>query len=116
MKKPNTKTQAAPQTQATVQTPPVADTATTTKAAAPKYVKGRFADTGVITLKVTGNPKRPTGKSHKRFDLYKPGQTVAEYVQAVVASGLPGATKRLAHDDLRWDAAHGFIEVNAPSA
>ncbi len=77
-----------------------------------RYVSGRFTDQQVIRLKVAGNPKRPSGKSYVRFGLHQDGLTVAEYVQKSVDAGNKAA---LAHDDLRWDAAHGFIEVEAPA-
>lgn len=82
------------------------------KPAKARYVSGRFAPGQVIRLKVAANPKRRTGASYGRFDLHKDGQTVAEYVQACVDNGWKAAK---AHDDVRWDAAHGFIEVEAPA-
>jgi hypothetical protein len=53
-----------------------------------------------IKLLVKENPKRPGTASHKRFQLYRPGQTVAEFLAA-------GGTRA----DLRWDQKHKFIEL-----
>jgi hypothetical protein len=99
---------------ATVTAPASAPATTETAKVKPqRYVKGRFPGNGVITLKVTGNPKRPSGASHARFNLHKNGITVAEYVQRSVEAGNKAS---LAHDDLRWDAQHGFIEVAIPAS
>jgi hypothetical protein len=85
------------------------------KAAQPRYVKGRFPVNGIVRLTEAGKANVKRGKSKARFECYRDGMTVAEYVAAVVA--LPGGSARLAHDDLRWDAAesHGFITVEIPA-
>ncbi len=57
--------------------------------------------TGTITLLVDQNPKRKGCACYERFNLYKDGMTTEEYIQA--------GGKR---DDIRWDIAHGFIQVN----
>lgn len=46
------------------------------------------------------NPKRPTSAAGKRFDLYKPGMTVAEFLKA-------GGWRA----DINWDLKQRFIEV-----
>jgi hypothetical protein len=70
---------------------------------------GSFAPEQVIHVKVESNPKQPTGKSYARFALYEDGLTVAQYVQRIVDTG---NKETLAHADLRWDVARGFIEVS----
>ena len=54
----------------------------------------------VITLLVDGNPKRPWGAAHRRFDLYWTGMTVGEFLAA-------GGTR----GDLWYDHDHGFIRI-----
>jgi hypothetical protein len=98
---------------APVETAPVTPVAAPVKVKAARYVSGRFAPGQVIRLISAANPKRPSGKSYARFGLHRDGYTVAQYVQASVEAGNKAA---LAHDDLRWDAAHGFIAVEAPAA
>jgi hypothetical protein len=58
------------------------------------------ADMRIITVLVSENPKKVGSKSYDRFNLYKTGMTVAEYV---AAGGFLG--------DIRWDVRHGFISV-----
>ena len=57
----------------------------------------------IITLVVTENPKR--GASKDRYDAYKSGQTVDEFIAA-------GGTR----GDVNWDIAHGFITVEIVAA
>jgi hypothetical protein len=87
------------------------------KAKAIRYVKGPFPGNGVIRLKGTANPKRPTGKSFHRFALHKDGQTVDQYVKACTTSTDPRVNCKaaLALSDIRWDVAHGFIQVDVPA-
>jgi hypothetical protein len=99
---------------APVETAPVTPVAAPVKVKAARYVSGRFAPAQVVRLISATNHKR--GKSHARFALHfglGAQYTVAQYVQASVEAGNKAA---LAHDDLRWDAAHGFIVVEAPAA
>ena len=69
----------------------------------------RPAPTDVIRLLIDYNPKRD--ESRKRFDLYRDGMTVADYVDAVVNSGTIGATVGKAYADLRWDTDRSSIAV-----
>jgi hypothetical protein len=95
------------------QAAPVAAPVAAPKVKTARYVSGRFAPAQVVRLISTTNHKR--GKSHARFGLHfglGDQYTVAQYVQASVDAGNKAA---LAHDDLRWDAAHGFITVEAPA-
>lgn len=54
---------------------------------------------GKIT-QIVANPKRAGSKSAQRFDLYKNGMTVGEFIEAGGTIG-----------DVRWDTAHEFIKV-----
>lgn len=56
-----------------------------------------------ITWLVDGNPKRPHGKAHERFENYFGTATVEEYLNA-------GGTK----GDLRYDWQHEFLDVELP--
>ncbi len=53
-----------------------------------------------IKLLANDNPKREGTKAHARFELYRDGMTVAEFLQA---GGSP--------TDIRWDVKHGYIET-----
>ncbi len=105
-----TPAQVAPVTPAPAQVVAVAVAPATPSPSAKKlrYVPARFSRAQVVTLQVATNPKQPRGKSYARFALHRSGYTVEQYVAASVAAGNKAA---LAHDDLRWDAAHGFITV-----
>lgn len=59
---------------------------------------------GVIKVVRAKNPKRPGSAAHARFDLYKPGMTVDEFLAA-------GGWRA----DISWDLRQGFIEVVKPS-
>ncbi len=61
-----------------------------------KYV---FADTKITF--VENNPKRPSGKSHARFEAYKNAKSVQEAIAA-------GCTKA----DLRYDFDHKFVTLS----
>lgn len=60
--------------------------------------KVTITEDATIRLLVLKNPKRPTAAAYARFELYREGQTVAEFLAA-------GGTKA----DLSWDRAHNFI-------
>lgn len=82
------------------------------KAKAPKpegeaAARSRIALGAVIT-EVVPNPKKPGGKSHQIFSLYRPGQTVEEFIKAVEGAGFPASQARV---DLSWDRRHGFIKI-----
>ncbi len=74
------------------------------KAQVAKGRPSKFADGDVIRVCVAKNPKRPTSAAGQRFELYKPGMTVAEFLAA-------GGWRA----DLHWDLKQGFIEVGKPS-
>ena len=59
---------------------------------------------GVIRVLVAKNPKRSTSAAGKRFDIYRPNMTVAEFLKA-------GGWRA----DVAWDLKQGFIEVVNPS-
>lgn len=62
----------------------------------------RIKKTAIITVLAKENPKRAGSMAAARFDLYKTGMTVAEYLEAGGRTG-----------DLHYDAANDHIEVNA---
>lgn len=72
----------------------------------------KFTGTEKVKLLVSENPKRPSGKSYKRFNLYKNGMTVAAYCEAAAKfEEADGNTARHYMKDIKWDIEHGFIEV-----
>lgn len=62
----------------------------------------------IIHVLVKDNPKRQ--KSRGRFDLYRPGITVGEYIAAVREIG---QAEQRALDDLCWDLNQRFIRLEA---
>ena len=58
-------------------------------------------DDGLITMLVHANPKRPWGAAYRRFDLYRDGMTVREFLDL-------GGTR----GDLWYDQDHDFIRVS----
>ena len=62
------------------------------------YTSGRYDHHQRITLLEESNPKR--GDSRNRFGLYRDGMSI----EAALAAGIRAA-------DLRWDHAHGFIDI-----
>lgn len=64
-------------------------------------------DGAVITVLVTGNPKRKAPAA--RFAKYKTGMTADQYAKAV-------GNATLAKLDLAWDYNHGFIGLSALEA
>ncbi len=59
-----------------------------------------LADGMVITMLVESNPKRRWGTAYNRFDLYREGMTVGEFLAL-------GGTR----GDLWYDQDHDFIRV-----
>ncbi len=59
-----------------------------------------LADDMVIAMLVESNPKRPWGAAYKRFNLYREGMTVGEFLAL-------GGTR----SDLWYDQDHDFIRV-----
>lgn len=53
-----------------------------------------------------GTPKR--GKGAERFQHYKDGMSVADYLKVTKDKGIANA---LAHADMRWDVASGWISI-----
>mgnify|MGYP006275603117 CR=1 FL=1 len=66
--------------------------------------KVQHPDDWVIRLLVDSNPKREGSKSHRLFQHYKDGMTVAEYI----------STEDCDRACLRYDEWKGFIRVEAP--
>lgn len=85
-------------------------------AAAPVVVAARrgrtspFGEAQIVEVLVAANPKKASGKSRARFDLYRTGMTVGEYLTACVA--LEGARAWPRHRylaDLHWDSERKFV-------
>jgi len=66
-----------------------------------KKTRQRANKQAIITIAVTGNPKRLHTLAHARFELYKDGATVADYVAAGGRTG-----------DVLHDVAQGYITLN----
>lgn len=63
--------------------------------------RSKIASGATISLCVDVNPKRHKSKARERFDLYKNGMTVEQFV---AAGGLL--------EDVRWDLKHEFISLS----
>ena len=75
-----------------------------------KALKKPVPDDTVITVKPEHLAKCPKSQTAAdRFRLYKTGMTAAEYVTVFKNAG---HTAALAHADIRWDIAAGFITVD----
>ena len=61
----------------------------------------RYTQSSIITVKVSANPKRKNTLAFKRFELYKSGMTIADYVKAGGRTG-----------DINYDVIAGFITVS----
>jgi prevent-host-death family protein len=59
------------------------------------------------------NPKKLGYRSRERFNLYRDGMTVADYIAAVVDFG---GKEQVALDDLAWDQNHLFIKIEPPAS
>lgn len=64
--------------------------------------------TGRRITSVASNPRKPTGASHARYELYRVGMTMREYIEAAMATGI---TRKKARKDLYSDINHGYITV-----
>jgi len=69
-----------------------------------KKTRIHYNQHSIITVIATSNPKRKNTLSHKRFELYKTGMTIADYVKAGGRTG-----------DINYDVIAGFITVSNPS-
>ena len=63
-----------------------------------------------IVVVSTANPKRPGTKAAAKWPLYEGAKTVADVVAAFKRAGFAG---RRAMSALRWDAARGFVKIDA---
>ena len=83
-------------------TPPAPPTETTK----PKSGRSRglHRTTDIVTVLVP-NPKRPGSLTHARFELYRTGQTVGEFLAA--------GGRRV---DLKWDEEHKFVSISPATA
>ena len=74
-----------------------------------KVTRAKVDNTAVITVLVEGNPKKRTAAA--RFEKYKTGMTVQEYIDAI------GGDVTLGVNDVLWDSGKGWIKwENPPSA
>lgn len=69
-----------------------------------KKTRVHYNQHSVITMLATSNPKRKNTLAFKRFELYKTGMTIADYVKAGGRTG-----------DINYDVIAGFITVSNPS-
>lgn len=86
--------------------------------ASPTVVKWREAKKapvpqGIIRIQkdyAKNCPKRSKGANgaKERFEMYRDGMTVAEYIEVATKANWP---KALIQDDVRWDIIKGFIVV-----
>ena len=65
-----------------------------------KKSRRRADKSATIKLLVTANPKRQGTLTHARFELYRDGMTVAEYVKAGGRTG-----------DINHDVTMGYIAL-----
>ena len=66
-------------------------------------------DHAVITVLANYNPGRINfGNARQRFDLYRPGMTVGEYLAIMVQH----LRREQADDGLRYDQIRGYIYVD----
>lgn len=70
-----------------------------------------FNPAHVIHVLATTNPKRPGTKAHAAWQLYKPGQTVAQFAAAKVAATKTYSTVA---SQLKFDTKHGYIAILPP--
>lgn len=86
--------------------------------AAPAPQVGRRSDIdekSVVELLKASNPKRAGGVSRARFDLYRTGMTVGEYLDAAFAleKDKSYGRKRFRYlADIRWDTERSFIRLH----
>jgi len=64
----------------------------------------RYNQNSIITVVATSNPKRKGTLTYTRFELYKTGMTIADYIKAGGRTG-----------DINYDIIAGFITVTDPS-
>lgn len=78
-----------------------------------KKRRGRELDLDMTQIihPMSTNPKNKGSRANAIFALYRDGQTVAEFVEAVVAAGFP---RKRASSAIRWDSARKFITLSDP--
>lgn len=67
-----------------------------------KKTRRRAHKTSIIKVLVESNPKRKGTLAYTRFELYRSGMTVAEYITAGGRTG-----------DVNHDVTEGYIELQA---
>lgn len=65
-------------------------------------------DLSATIAAVVANPKKPGSRSFFRFELYKAGATIGEFIAACVAAGYPESEAKA---DISWDSRKGFIKI-----
>lgn len=77
---------------------------------APRQPRGPAPPDDRVLSTVAPNPKKPGSKAHSVYACYVQGQTVREFVAAVVATGKP---EKEALDNLKYDISRGFVQLGA---
>lgn len=86
------------------------------RAAANRATSGIAPLDGVITVLASQNPRKPGGRRHLAFSLYRTGQSVAEFLEACRPHGLlepksPSQSATIAASALRRDLRDGHIRI-----
>jgi hypothetical protein len=66
-----------------------------------KKTRVHYNQNSIITMLATSNPKRKNTLAFKRFELYKTGMKVADYIKAGGRTG-----------DINYDVIAGFIMLS----
>lgn len=77
---------------------------------APRQPRGPAPPDNRVLASVAPNPKKAGSKAHEVYACYVQGQTVREFVAAVVAKG---RSEKDALDNLKYDIGRGFVQLAA---
>jgi hypothetical protein len=80
---------------------------------APRQPRGPAPPDNRVLASVAPNPKKAGSKAHEVYACYAQGQTVREFVAAVVAKG---RSEKDALDNLKYDISKGFVQLAAQEA
>ena len=80
---------------------------------APRQPRGPAPPDNRVLASVAPNPKKAGSKAHEVYACYVQGQTVREFVAAVVAKG---RSEKDALDNLKYDIGRGFVQLEASDA
>jgi len=75
---------------------------------APRQPRGPAPPDNRVLASVAPNPKKIGSKAHEVYACYAQGQTVREFVAAVVAKG---RSEKDALDNLKYDIGRGFVTL-----